>query len=353
MQTGPPVTPGLIDSIARATSVRDRDDFDRATAELVFDYARPQCVKLYRLVGDDKERRVQLSVRVDDLGVQQLPPPENFEANPAVSTLAHWNECVLLGDIVHYVPAEHEPANRQTTRLHTVFPIEGERGVVGLIEVEFAGRRPALRPVEAQVLRASLGILRNHLNALDYGERDTLTGLLNRRTFESTFAKRRNAQRHSRRGTSSRNWLAVADIDKFKVINDTFGHLFGDEVLLLAARKMVDTFRTSEQIFRFGGEEFVVILDCPDEAGATVAFERMRANLAESPFPQVGQVTVSIGFTAIEVTDVPASTIERADAALYYAKTHGRNRSLCYEALVRDGRINARQRVENGEIELF
>jgi diguanylate cyclase (GGDEF)-like protein len=353
MQTGSPETPGLIDSIARATSVRDRDEFDRATAELVFDYVHPRCVKVYRLVGDETDRRVQMTVLIDALGAQEMPPVESFEAAPTVGSQPHWNECVLLSDIVHYVPEDHDSSRRPTMRLNTVFPIEGERGVVGLIEVEFAGRRSALRPAEAQVLRSALGILRNHLNALDYGERDTLTGLLNRRTFESAFAKRRNAQVHARRGGSNRNWLAVADIDKFKLINDNYGHLFGDEVLLLVARKITATFRSSEQIFRFGGEEFVVILDCHDEEGATRAFERMRMNIGCDPFPQIGNVTVSIGFTEMASTDVPASTIERADAALYYAKNNGRNRSLCYEALVREGRIDSRQRVEHTEIEIF
>jgi diguanylate cyclase (GGDEF)-like protein len=145
----------------------------------------------------------------------------------------------------------------------------------------------------------------------------------------------------------------VADIDRFKSINDTYGHLFGDEVLLLVARKITSTFRASEHIFRFGGEEFVVLLDSPDVGAAAAAFERMRANIANHPFPQVGTVTVSIGFTEIGTGDIPASTIERADAALYYGKHNGRNQANSYEALVREGKVEERSLGDNSTVEIF
>jgi len=199
-----------------------------------------------------------------------------------------------------------------------------------------------------------LRILRNHLSALDYGERDTLTGLLNRRTFETTFAKRRNAivVPDSITEATKGSWLAVMDIDRFKTINDTFGHLFGDEVLLLVARLMFETFRSTELIYRFGGEEFVVIVDGADEVGASIAVERFRLAVAGHRFPQIGQVTVSIGYTRVAPDDIPASAVERADTALYYAKEHGRNCSHCYEALLRTGAV-APKVSGTTELELF
>jgi diguanylate cyclase (GGDEF)-like protein len=148
------------------------------------------------------------------------------------------------------------------------------------------------------------------------------------------------------------DWLGVIDVDRFKTINDTFGHLFGDEVLLLLARLMFDTFRSTELIYRFGGEEFVVIVDGTDEQGAGVAYDRFRRAVADYRFPQVGKVTVSVGYTRVGPTDVPASATGRADSALYYAKEHGRNVTQCYETLVREGRLRPNQSPTT-ELELF
>jgi GGDEF domain-containing protein len=177
------------------------------------------------------------------------------------------------------------PRAIQEERFDSVFPLMGNRGLIGLIEVEFSGERAAIRPHDANLVHGVLRILRNHLSALDYGERDTLTGLLNRRTFETTFAKRRNAIVTPEPITEATkgSWLAVMDIDRFKTINDTFGHLFGDEVLLLVARLMFETFRSTELMYRFGGEEFVVIVDGADEAGAGIAVERFRLR----PWPSI------------------------------------------------------------------
>ena len=105
-----------------------------------------------------------------------------------------------------------------------------------------------------------------------------------------------------------------------KLVNDGYGHLFGDEVLLLVSRLMKRSFRGADQLFRFGGEEFLVVLERTNELGATIALERLRSAVAEYPFPQIGKVTVSAGFTRIVPTDVATTCVERADEALYHAK---------------------------------
>ena len=209
------------------------------------------------------------------------------------------------------------------------------------------------KPHEVHLVNGVLRILHNHLVVLDYGERDQLTGLLNRRTFEASFGKLRERTRELARTTGSgwASWLAVLDVDRFKSINDSHGHLFGDEVLLLLARLMNDTFRVTDQVFRFGGEEFVVVIDGADESGAARAFERFRAKVELFRFPQVGRATISIGYTQINPDDIPASAVARADAALYYAKQNGRNRLDCHESLVRAGLIARKE--ERSEVELF
>jgi diguanylate cyclase (GGDEF)-like protein len=193
------------------------------------------------------------------------------------------------------------------------------------------------------------GIYGNQIRLLDYSELDTLTRLLNRKTFDETFDRlltattgehedgARDRRDHLESGAPA--WLCVIDIDHFKRVNDSFGHLFGDEVLLRMGELMRRTFRGGDRLFRFGGEEFVVILNAANETLAASSFNRFRATVEKHEFPQVGKVTCSIGFTAVSRLDVPTDVLGRADEALYYAKEHGRNRVCCYERLVSQGAI--------------
>jgi len=196
---------------------------------------------------------------------------------------------------------------------------------------------------------------------LDYGELDTLTGLLNRKTFEGCFEKLRErlirpapkVVQHlpeNRSQIAQPSWLALIDIDHFKAVNDGFWHLFGDEVLLLVSRLMRRSFRSGDLLFRFGGEEFLVLLEQASEPGAEMALERLRTMVEGYTFPQV-RLTISVGYTRINPEDVATLCVERADAALYYAKSHGRNNVRSCEALIAAGEI--KHKVGNGEIELF
>nr|WP_314628460.1 GGDEF domain-containing protein [uncultured Noviherbaspirillum sp.] len=202
----------------------------------------------------------------------------------------------------------------------------------------------------------------NHQGLLDYSERDSLTGLLNRKTFDARFA-RMTAQcvvqrqivlpgqperRHSEQARE--NWLAVVDIDHFKRINDRFGHLYGDEVLILLANLLKSSFRANERIFRFGGEEFVILLRSATLENATMVFERLRKAIEQYPFPQVGRVTISLGFVSIS-GDTPVVVLGHADQALYYAKQHGRNQVQLYDRLVAENLLHAQD--ASGSVEFF
>lgn len=202
------------------------------------------------------------------------------------------------------------------------------------------------------------------------GETDTLTGLLNRKSFEQRITSitegNPNLQQieigkevchevlndRRNKGGAGRYWLGVIDIDRFKSINDNYGHLFGDEVLVLLAQIMRKSFRTGDLLFRYGGEEFVVVLMPCSEEDAIAAFERFRAAVESFPFPQVDRVTVSLGFTEMSTSVLLSDVIDKADMALYYAKDHGRNQSCFYEQLLEQGRIE-RVLPEAGDIELF
>jgi diguanylate cyclase (GGDEF)-like protein len=144
----------------------------------------------------------------------------------------------------------------------------------------------------------------------------------------------------------------VVDIDHFKRVNDTFGHVYGDEVLVLVAGILKRGFRDQDRVFRFGGEEFAVLLADVTPGQAERALERFRACVEEARFPQVGRVTVSIGVTTIVPDETGLEAFGRADEALYMAKNDGRNRLRRYETLIAQGRIFKKPKhVE--KIELF
>ncbi len=144
----------------------------------------------------------------------------------------------------------------------------------------------------------------------------------------------------------------MVDIDHFKRVNDGFGHLIGDEVLVLVARIMRQSFRHYDRLYRFGGEEFVVLLRGGTEEDAKAAYERFRTNVESYLFPQVKTVTVSLGFTEVQHQDTPNQAFSRADQGVYQAKHQGRNQVLCYEGLVRDGIIKV-EGEHIGDVELF
>ena len=174
----------------------------------------------------------------------------------------------------------------------------------------------------------------NHLSLLNDSQLDTLTKLLNRKTFDDSL------QRLMNRASDLSTWLAVMDIDHFKRINDGYGHLFGDEVLLLISHLLRRSFRHQDKVFRFGGEEFVVLLRDTDAQGARHAMERFREAVQNYAFPQVGQVTLSIGMTQLLLHDTASTVLGRADEAMYVAKDQGRNQVQVYDLLQASGQVH-------------
>jgi diguanylate cyclase (GGDEF)-like protein len=158
---------------------------------------------------------------------------------------------------------------------------------------------------------------------------DSKTGLLNAGTWE------REATAEVARASRTRNPLAVAlvDIDKFKAVNDTYGHLVGDQVLREISGSFRDHLREYDLAGRFGGEEFVLLLPHTTEQDAYRIAERMRAHIAGMPIGLEGaamaepvQVTVSIGVAVLDATRRDLTELlAAADAALYRAKAGGRD----------------------------
>ena len=199
----------------------------------------------------------------------------------------------------------------------------------GPADLEFA--QAVITAAVAVIQRAQIveSTMADNARLEQLAQTDPLTQLLNRRALtERITAEMERALRYD-----STMALLMIDLDHFKRVNDTYGHLVGDDVLRDVGQLLGDTIRTSDIVARYGGEEFLVLLPETDDAGAESFAERIREAIDRHPFasesvPEPLRLTASVG-----VAVYPAARIEsvedlfaRADAALYRAKADGRNR---------------------------
>lgn len=150
---------------------------------------------------------------------------------------------------------------------------------------------------------------------------DKLTGLYNRQKLDQTLIDEFKRVERYDQGFS----IIILDIDHFKSVNDTFGHLAGDSLLVEMSKMLIQDNRKSDTIGRWGGEEFMVLLPSTDETAALSVAEKIRLAIELADFPEVGKITSSFGVTSHIQGDCIESFIYRADKALYKAKYHGRN----------------------------
>lgn len=155
---------------------------------------------------------------------------------------------------------------------------------------------------------------------------DPLTGAENR----SIMDKRLKEQIAGSQPSGSRNWLMMVDLDRFKSVNDRFGHELGDAVLRGFASAVRDHIRSKDLFFRYGGEEFVLCISKVDESKVAQIAERLRTAIAQrvvlSPAGEKVSVTASFGVTALTPGMTVTEAINAADQAMYAAKHAGRNR---------------------------
>lgn len=150
---------------------------------------------------------------------------------------------------------------------------------------------------------------------------DQLTGIANRRHFESLLAQ--EIRRAERYGTPV--CLALVDVDHFKTINDAYGHQAGDEILQGVVRTLQGRLREADVISRWGGEEFTILLPETQAEQAQRLAESLRAFVEATPLPTGGHVTVSLGLAQYRPGETAKDLLKRSDEALYRAKRHGRN----------------------------
>ncbi len=174
--------------------------------------------------------------------------------------------------------------------------------------------------------RRLCGTTRSWISSEALATHDGLTGLANRAVFDRDLD--REIARVRRYGTPLS--LVVADIDHFKAVNDSHGHLAGDAALRAVAAALRQTLRQVDVICRYGGEEFAVLLPMTDLPGALIVAERLRVAVSEqpirSPAPGDLRVTISLGVAVLGEGEARSDFFARADAALYASKSRGRNR---------------------------
>lgn len=170
--------------------------------------------------------------------------------------------------------------------------------------------------------RLNKQIFLNHKELKKSALTDNLTGQFNRTKFNEVVKS--EVLRCRRFGHTF--GLAIIDIDHFKSVNDNYGHQVGDNVLVEIANIIKQNLRTTDMLFRWGGEEFIVLCLEANNEGVRVFVENIRQKIEENIFEKIGSKTVSIGFTMYEESDDEISLIKRADDALYEAKNNGRNR---------------------------
>ena len=180
------------------------------------------------------------------------------------------------------------------------------------------------------MLSALICPLRNSLlyyEALTASLTDPLTGAGNRIALTNTLAREISLSRRHRHALS----LLILDIDKFKLINDRYGHSAGDTVLKQIVRTLQQVNRQTDLSFRYGGEEFVVLLNRTHAEGALVIAERIRRTIADTEIAMEEQsvrITVSVGVTTFSDSDSPETLFNRADKALYMIKSAGGNKVI-------------------------
>ncbi len=154
---------------------------------------------------------------------------------------------------------------------------------------------------------------------------DQLTGLNNRRYFDERFEVELGIAHRYKKHLS----LVLIDIDHFKSINDSCGHLVGDQILKEFSRLLRANIRATDLLARWGGEEFILLLPETTAENARVLAEKICAAVSEHSFLGMDQVTASFGVTEMNHTkDSTVEAIRRADDALYQAKEEGRNRVI-------------------------
>jgi len=350
----------FIDCLAEITRYRDREVIERSLLKTLLEFETESSFRLYQVLH-----------RVPSLQLGMLA----FASNDNIITAEEVNQYELpeylthtLNKVINTGQILCIDSQKNNHDIHILYPAFDANDQIFSILIQTSRSSDYERQ---RFVHGFLRIYSNYLEMIEVTKRDKLTGLLNRETLESEItrilinnnvpAKLQSAENITNNFSDARrykgplrNWLCIIDIDYFKSINDEYGHIYGDEILILVARLLEKSVREFDKIFRFGGEEFVILIKSFDADEALLAFERIRIVIATHQYAKISSLTVSIGGTEITNQNDPRNIIEVADIALYYAKQHGRNQVHLYENLVAEKKVSAQnENITDSEIEFF
>lgn len=329
----------LIESILELTACADLTTLADALTRILKHRLQTDAISIYQIQASDK---------ANEPGVDAL----SFARLYAMPSVAGNGESLLDYPVMEESVRQQQPVLRQIDgqRDHYAYPMIGRMGVTHILYA-IGERFSEIQIKQAEILWK---VWQQLFTLVERNELDALTGLLNRVAFDNRlqeiFSQGQLANR--RKEDADARVLALIDIDHFKDVNDAYGHLYGDEVLVQLSHLMSMSFRGSDLVFRFGGEEFVVILrDCTIDKAKRI-LSRFRERVETHSYPRIGPKTVSIGMTAINSNELPTTILDRADKALYFGKENGRNQCNVYEELVADGKLQPTT-PDQDNIELF
>jgi diguanylate cyclase (GGDEF)-like protein len=354
----------LLEHIIKLTDHRERDLLELTLAKALIDLLPLQRVVLSRVFTEGGEERWLEVTTLDAKGGGRVVDPlrVNFAELALLKDHKERLECLRTGQ-----PKETAWAGEAGPRL-TYFPLlEAADQEQAVLEIH----SPQPLNTEALSTIATLRhVFRNMYRLLAYSDRDGLTGLLNRKALDDAFYSavleeldegavdagiaedaKLPPEQERRHRVPPNYWLGTISVDNFDDISSKKGHLLGEEILLLVARIINNTFRTYDRLYRLGGDQYAVLLHCPEETLVLSAFERFRGNMDKFKFPQVGHLTACGGFTRIAPDDSPDSAIERAERAVQFARHQGGNRVVSYAALSRDGLVA--DAAQSGGVDIF
>jgi diguanylate cyclase (GGDEF)-like protein len=343
----------ILASVIEITGQRDLDSLEFSLVASLADMLPVASISIFKKHNENITRSVEEVINLKVSGNTHSKQDYRWsDTARVVETDELTEQCLLSSNVL---------SKRTENGYRNVFPISAENITIGSLCIDSDEDITD----KTELIENIIKIYSNYLTILIESERDKLTGLFNRRTFDKKLGRLLQTQtkkkelylasgaKKERRESDadSHAWLVVLDLDNFKTINDTYGHIYGDEILLTLSQKMKEFFRNTDLLFRFGGDEFVIVMEPVTFKNASHTLESFRKMIAEINFPLIGKITISAGFAIISEKDYAPTVLNRADKALYHAKKCGRNTVCNYEVLLEQGELSSKQSA--GAIDLF
>jgi len=353
----------LIECLSKLTSYRDKNLLEQCLTNTIGQIFPGSRQRLFNVKTQNDVTEITL---VASVGYNEVENPHQKVERKFIRLINSLLDKVISTNKIQDC---EDPDSRY---LYTVYPIyDDNHNVISLLLSGFDIQQVNYSQHESNhsLCIRLLEVYNNYLTVLTKTQRDKLTGLFNRETLDERIMHvlktnvsegydveppTMSTSENRRIKPHKKTYLGMVDIDHFKAINDNYGHLYGDEILVLVSRCMVESFtRINDLVYRYGGEEFVVLLKAYDTDDAFQAFERLRKNIERYDFPQVRKVTVSIGFELIDNQSSPQEIIAAADSALYYVKSNNRNATSNYQRLIEGKKIAPSKPVQSEDAILF